>query len=246
MAEDHPKDAPPGTFPPLFWLLMALTFTTGLVDAVSFLALGHVFTANMTGNVVFLGFALAGEGGTDAARSVAALGAFMVGAVVGGRLARAASGATHRVWLTRVAVVEVALLVAASGCGLAYDAPTASPGWALYGILGLTAVAMGLRNATAIQLADPDVKTTVLTLTITGLAADSVLAGGEAPRQARRAASVFALGGGAAAGALLLTAPGGVATALAGMAAVVALATAAYVRHPASLAVAKLPARHAR
>jgi uncharacterized membrane protein YoaK (UPF0700 family) len=37
-----------------------MTAVTGVVDAVSFLALGHVFTANMTGNIVFLGFALAG------------------------------------------------------------------------------------------------------------------------------------------------------------------------------------------
>ena len=41
-------------------VLVGLTAVTGLVDAVSYLALGHVFTANMTGNVVFLGFALAG------------------------------------------------------------------------------------------------------------------------------------------------------------------------------------------
>jgi len=31
--------------------LLVLTFSTGVVDAASFLALGHVFTAKMTGNV---------------------------------------------------------------------------------------------------------------------------------------------------------------------------------------------------
>ena len=47
-----------GSVPPL--ILFVMTAVTGVVDAVSFLALGHVFTANMTGNIVFLGFALAG------------------------------------------------------------------------------------------------------------------------------------------------------------------------------------------
>jgi uncharacterized membrane protein YoaK (UPF0700 family) len=45
---------------PLLMALMALTAVSGLVDAVSYLGLGHVFTANMTGNVVVLGFAAAG------------------------------------------------------------------------------------------------------------------------------------------------------------------------------------------
>src|SRR2546430_7387323 len=48
---------------PLARALLVLTFTTGLVDAVSYLGLGRVFTANMTGNIVFLGFGIAGSGG---------------------------------------------------------------------------------------------------------------------------------------------------------------------------------------
>src|SRR5881396_3728145 len=71
---------------PLARTLLVLTFTTGLVDAVSFLGLGHVFTANMTGNVVFLGFAIAGTADVAVGRSLAALCAFASGNVVGGRL----------------------------------------------------------------------------------------------------------------------------------------------------------------
>ena len=63
---------------------MTLTVVTGLVDAVSYLALGHVFVANMTGNVVFLGFAVAGAPGLSAP---AALAAFLIGASAGGRIA---------------------------------------------------------------------------------------------------------------------------------------------------------------
>src|SRR5438093_21811 len=61
--------------------LIVLTFSTGLIDALSFLALGHVFTANMTGNVVFLAFAVGGATGLSAARSGTSLLAFMAGAV---------------------------------------------------------------------------------------------------------------------------------------------------------------------
>jgi len=61
-------------------VLLALTASTGLIDAVSYLALGHVFTANMTGNVVFLGFAVAGAPGLSIPRSAAAVGAFLTGA----------------------------------------------------------------------------------------------------------------------------------------------------------------------
>jgi len=65
--------------------LMVLTLVTGVVDAASVLDLGHVFTANMTGNVVFLGFALAGQGTTSVTGSLLAFGSFAVGALVGGR-----------------------------------------------------------------------------------------------------------------------------------------------------------------
>src|SRR6266699_6641960 len=67
--------------------LLVLTVTTGLIDAVSYLALGHVFTANMTGNVVFLAFAIAGAPGLSIPRSAVSLGAFLAGAMAGGRLA---------------------------------------------------------------------------------------------------------------------------------------------------------------
>src|SRR5437867_7362062 len=74
------------SLPRLSALLLVLTITTGVIDAISVLGLGRVFTANMTGNTVFLGFALAGVPGFSPLRSVAALAAFLVGAFVGGRL----------------------------------------------------------------------------------------------------------------------------------------------------------------
>ena len=69
---------------PLPALLLALTVLVGVVDAVSILSLGRVFVANMTGNVVFVGFALAGASGFSLAASLSALGGFLVGAAIGG------------------------------------------------------------------------------------------------------------------------------------------------------------------
>ena len=69
-------------------ILLSMTAVSGMVDAVSFLALGHVFTANMTGNVVFLGFAIGGAAGLSVSGSLMALICFAVGALLGGWMTR--------------------------------------------------------------------------------------------------------------------------------------------------------------
>src|SRR5438093_12595238 len=99
---------------PLSFALLTLTGVTGLVDAVSFLGLGPVFTANMTGNVVLLAFAVAGAPGLSMARSSTSLVAFLVGAALGGRLGLAMALASPRRWLLTAAWAEALLLVAAA------------------------------------------------------------------------------------------------------------------------------------
>jgi uncharacterized membrane protein YoaK (UPF0700 family) len=97
---------------PLVPMMVALTVLTGVVDAISYLKLGHVFVANMTGNVVFLGFALAGAGSLSVAASLIALGSFLLGAFAGGWLV--ARHAEHRGRLLRAAnVVQAALILVA-------------------------------------------------------------------------------------------------------------------------------------
>lgn len=203
-AAQAPTPAMPGKDAALQTALLALTVVTGLVDAVSFLGLGRVFTANMTGNVVFLGFAAAGVPGLSVARSLVSLLAFLFGALVGGRLGVAMAGVPRRRWLLVVATAEAALLFAAALAALGFDIASGTPAGRLYAVIILTAVAMGLRNATVRRLAIPDMTTTVLTLTLTGLAADSSPAGGDNPRLGRRVASVLLMFGGALLGALLL------------------------------------------
>src|SRR5579863_316794 len=183
--------------------LLGMTAVTGLIDAVSFLALGHVFTANMTGNVVFVAFAVAGVPGLSLARSLKALAAFFVGATAGGRLvARASADAQVRAALV-VFALEAALLGAATAAAFGYQGDPSTQALHAYALIVLTALAMGLRNASVRKLAVPDLTTTVLTLTITGLAADSSLAGGTNPRWRRRLGSVVIMFGGAAVGAVL-------------------------------------------
>jgi uncharacterized membrane protein YoaK (UPF0700 family) len=184
-------------------VLLVLTMTTGLIDAVSVLGLGRVFTANMTGNIVFLGFALAAAPGFSASRSLAALGAFLVGAIVGGRLS-VSLGSSRRRWLVVAATVEAAALLTAAVLALGSEHSAETLPSRIYALIGLTAVAMGVRNATVRKLAVPDLTTTVLTLTLTGLGADSGLAGGRNPRWRRRLSSVVAMLIGATVGALLV------------------------------------------
>ena len=181
--------------------LLVQTAATGLIDAVSYLALGHVFTANMTGNIVFLAFAIAGAPGLSIPRSAVSLAAFLAGAVAGGRLAARRGTGPQARWVATAFSVEAVLLLSAA---LGASAATRAPLVAVYGIILLTALAMGVRNATVRTIALPDLTTTVLTLTLTGLAADSALAGGTSPRAGRRWASVLSMFVGAGVGALLV------------------------------------------
>jgi uncharacterized membrane protein YoaK (UPF0700 family) len=185
-------------------LMLVLSGVTGMVDAASVLGLGKVFTANMTGNVVFVAFGAVGTAGYAAAPLAAALLTFLAGAALGGRVGLARRGGTLGAWLLWSAAIEGSLLLAAAWLAIGFDLSTLSPPSVRYGIIALTAAAMGYRNATIRQLKVPDLTTTVLTLTLTGLAADSVLAGGSGPNFGRRAASVAAIFLGALAGALLL------------------------------------------
>jgi uncharacterized membrane protein YoaK (UPF0700 family) len=184
---------------PLTQALVALTFTTGVIDAVSYLGLGRVFTANMTGNVVLLGFGIVGGNGLPVVAPVVSLAAFFVGSALGGRLAIALGERRP----THVAValgIEVALLAAAAMVAALVDVDAgAASGDA---VIALLAFAMGVRNATVRSFRVPDLTTTVLTMTLTGLAADSQAGGGTGAGSARRIVAVVAMLGGALVGAL--------------------------------------------
>jgi uncharacterized membrane protein YoaK (UPF0700 family) len=202
MSEVQQAKLPSTSAPPA--ILLSMTAVTGMVDAVSFLALGHVFTANMTGNVALLGFAIGGAAGLSVSGSLTSLFCFAVGALIGGRMTRKMipqdSGAT----LVRALVIETIFFFFAAAVSIGFTAPYADHRQKIFSVIALTAVAMGLRNSVVRKLAIPDFTTTVLTLTIAGFAADSSLAGGDNPRWQRRGEAILAILAGAAAGAALL------------------------------------------
>jgi uncharacterized membrane protein YoaK (UPF0700 family) len=181
------------------WSLLGLTTVTGVVDAVSFLGLGHIFTANMTGNIVFLGFAIGGGPGVSVARSLTALIAFACGGICGGRINTRDLSATRSLLAAMGFESLLLLFAAASTAPPAFHASSVA-----YVVIVSTALAMGLRNAVVRKLGVADLTTTVLTLTIVGLAADSRLAGGTGDRSGRRILSMTAMCIGATGGAVLL------------------------------------------
>jgi uncharacterized membrane protein YoaK (UPF0700 family) len=180
--------------------LLLLTFATGLVDAISVLVLGHVFVANMTGNIIFLGFWFVPGAGVDLTAAIVAFVGFLNGTVIGGRLARHLGAQTRR-WLTTSLGIEVVVLVALSilaGTGvLGYHANSK-----LLLIVGL-AVTFGVQNATARQFGIQELSTTVLTSTVVGIGVDSRLAGGTGEREKLRYSVIFAMCGGAIVGATM-------------------------------------------
>jgi uncharacterized membrane protein YoaK (UPF0700 family) len=185
---------------PLTPMMVALTFVTGIVDAASYLKLGHVFVANMTGNVVFLGFALAGAGGLSAASSLIALGSFLFGARLGGWLVARNPG--HRGYMLRAASSAQALFIAVAFL-VAVSAAEPPHQGVRYALTALLAIAMGTQNASAQSLAVPELTTTVLTRTLTGMGAEVGRPGAPGSKLGRRMVAVAAMLLGALAGGLL-------------------------------------------
>ncbi|MEU4066498.1 YoaK family protein [Streptomyces wedmorensis] len=173
-------------------LLLVLTFVSGLVDAASFLGLGRVFVANMTGNVVFLGFALSGVAQLSALASAVALAGFLAGAFAGG------------VWRRESEPGDLfAPLIAFQALLLALALVTQAADWGRHAVLVPLACGMGLQNAVVHRLGVPDLTTTVMTRTLTGLAVDR-----PGPASLRRGMSVTMLAAGALVGGLLHTQAG--------------------------------------
>lgn len=190
---------------------LGLTGATGLIDAVSYLALGQTFVANMTGNVVFLGFAVVPESGFRFGPPVAAVLGFVLGSLGGGWAARLLDGRPRR-WLATVFSVQAVVLWVCTllvGVGVLRET-----GGTSYLLIVVLAACFGLQNATVRHVAPRDLTTTVLTLTLTGLAADSV----RTAKPHRRIASIAAMLAGAAIGALLLQVTTSGVIALAGLA----------------------------
>jgi len=204
--------------------LLALTFVTGIVDAVTFLGLGQVFAAMQTGNVIFLGLGIAGAGAVNVAAPLVALTAFVAGGAGAALSARPRSPLAGR-GLGPVLAIEAALLAAAAA--IAATAEIAPEETGAYLLIALLALAMGLRNTVVRGLGGANLATTVLNLTLTALTAASPPAVASGADLAQRGAAFLAILAGAVAGALLLKTSLALPIALAA-----AIALAAGLAHP--------------
>ena len=183
------------------WLMLALTFSTGVIDAVGYLGLDNVFTGNMTGNVVLLGMAFAGGADLPVLRPALALVFFMLGAALAGRMLR--RGPEGWSWRVSVALMAVAAWITFLAVFTALVNVQADEVLGSFTTSSM-ATAMGIQAATAKRLKVAEITTVVVTSTITGLAADSRLAGGDGTFWARRALAIALILAGAVAGAAAL------------------------------------------
>jgi len=210
--------------------MLALTFSTGVIDAVGYLGLDRVFTGNMTGNVVILGMAIVGADDLPVLGPVLALAGFMAGAALGGRVLKRAAGAWMPHTTTLFGLVGVVMVVLAIVLLAVEDDLTRPLALTVTTLLG---GAMGVQASTARFIAVKDVTTVVVTSTITGLASDSVLGSGKGGGSGRRFLAVVLILAGAAIGALLLRWHLGAGLLLAGgLTLVVTLIGALHARHP--------------
>ena len=182
-------------------LMLALTFSTGVIDAVGYLGLDRVFTGNMTGNVVILGMALMGADGLPVIGPSIALVTFMVGALIAGHVLRSIPSG----WTTRSTALFTFVAVILTTISLMTFVVDDLPEFLALTATALLGAAMGIQAGTARHIAVKDVTTVVVTSTITGLAADSWLGGRTGQPWARRAGAVVLILAGAALGAFTLT-----------------------------------------
>ena len=185
--------------------LLVLTFSTGIIDALSWLGLNGVFTANMTGNVLIIGMGAVGAGGAHWAPPLAALVLFLVGAATVGLVQlRAAPGwgrATTAIFLSVGAAVLVVGIVTLALPPERFEVSA-------YVVTAVLAFGMGMQGAEALRLAVPQLITVAVSSAVVGLGAalfvvpkvGSETRGGIV----RRVGAIAALAGGAIVGSLLL------------------------------------------
>ena len=184
-------------------LLVALTFSSGSVDAICYLALGKVFSAFMTGNLVFLGVRASGAQGPKIITVGIALGAFCVGVFGATRIVNVTRG--HGVWPERVTIaLAVSAAIHAAFCSL-WIAVGGRPAHADADLLlGVSALSMGVQTAAVFSLGVAGVFTTAATATTTVLMGDTAHWAQTRPDRRRLILILGALVSGAIAGGVLV------------------------------------------
>jgi uncharacterized membrane protein YoaK (UPF0700 family) len=183
--------------------LVGLTFASGAMDAIAFLALGKVFTAFQTGNLVFAGIALADAGGPDLVRVACSIAAFAVGVYIATRLVASSKGSGA--WPGRVTATLGLVVTAQAAFLVLWAATSGRPGAASGDVLvAMSALAMGMQSGAVLSLAVPGVFTTAATATVMFLARNTAGDGSQGTERSRLVGVLLALVAGAAASGLLL------------------------------------------
>ncbi|WP_181310922.1 YoaK family protein [Nocardioides campestrisoli] len=203
------------------WLMLSLTFSTGISDGVAYFGLGGTFTGNMTGNVLLLGIGLAPGTHLAVLSPSLAVAGFTVGAALAGRALRDEVGAWPRRTTWLLAAVAGTLLVL--GAVVVTLDPVPRP--AQVSATTVAATAMGMQAAVARRVAVKDVNTVVVTSTLTALASQPLSGADHTAGALRRFLAVALLLVGALLGAWTVLARPGLGFVLAGL--VVAFVTAA-------------------
>ena len=152
-------------------MVLVLTWAAAGVDAISYLGLGHVFTANMTGNTVLLGLAIGQGQGLAALRSIIALAGFAIGVALTAVVLELRPGRGEwPVGVTRAVAAEAIILGVFT---VAWHMGT-HRGALLYGLILLAALAMGIQSAAIRQLKVPGIATTYITGTLTSMVAEFI------------------------------------------------------------------------
>jgi uncharacterized membrane protein YoaK (UPF0700 family) len=188
-------------------VLIVLTMSTGVIEAVSLLALGHVFTAMMTGNMLFLAFGLAGGPGLSVTASSVSLAGFAAGTLAGSALETRVAAHRSRWFVTGLAAEGV--LLGAAGLAAGGIGPIGSPlSGRHYGVIALIALAMGLRSVTTLRAKVAELPTTLTTRAFTSLVGDLApgTAAGRSGSRPLRFAGILAMFVGGILGAWMLTA----------------------------------------
>lgn len=194
-------ETPPGLEGLLPKALLALTFVTGMIEAVAFLGLGQVFTAMMTGNVLFLGFGIADAAGSSAWPPIVALSAFVVGGSLGGQIAARWPHRRGRE-LTAGVLLEVVLIGAAA---VLLAVLTVKEGEiAALVVVAIMAFAMGARNTIVRRLGVTELPTNIVFVAVSSFQAGTSMTGASPEHLVPRLSAVAAMLLGAAAGALLI------------------------------------------
>lgn len=182
-----------------------LTFVTGIVDAVGFLALDRVFTGNMTGNIVILGMGVAGADDLPVLGPAIALAAFTAAAFIAGLALRKPRAANPPGWHDRVTVLLIVGAVVLGALTLAAVVVGNHPDPVVAIVMAAaTAAVMGSQAVVARAVAVADMTTVVVTSTLASLAGETWTRGGKGVVFNRRLGAIVVIFAGALVGALLL------------------------------------------